>query len=78
MPAGLAFDEMLSQYPRSAFQGFCRDHQRGQQQFATQTLRVHLLGIECTSTGRRAKPGRFGSLAFALQIGISGESAPRY
>ena len=30
------------------------------------------------STGRRAKPGRFGSLAFALKIGISGESAPKY
>ena len=27
--AGLAFFEMLSQYPRSAFQGLCRDHQRG-------------------------------------------------
>ena len=37
---------MLSQYPRSAFQGFCGGHREGQQQFATQTLRVHLLGID--------------------------------
>ena len=29
MLAGLAFCGMLSQYPRSAFQGFCRGHQRG-------------------------------------------------
>ena len=43
MLAGLAFCEMLSQCPRSAFQGVTRE---GQQQFATQTLRVHLLGIE--------------------------------
>ena len=26
--------------------------------------------------GLRAKPGRFGSSAFAMKIGISGESAP--
>ena len=44
--AGLAFCEMVSQYSRSVFQGLCGGHQRGQQQFATQTLRVHLLGIE--------------------------------
>ena len=37
--AGLALFEMLSQYPQSAFQGLCGGHQRGQQQFATQTLR---------------------------------------
>ena len=43
--AGLAFCEMLSQYPWSAFRGFA-GVQRGQQQFATQTLRVHLLGID--------------------------------
>ena len=45
--AGLAFCEMLSQYPRSDFQcvsaGVTRE---GQRQFATQILRVHLLGIE--------------------------------
>ena len=29
MLAGLALFEMLSQYPRSASQGFCGDHQRG-------------------------------------------------
>ena len=29
MLAGLAFCEMLSQYPRSAFQGLCGGHQRG-------------------------------------------------
>ena len=43
---GLAFFEMLSLYPRSAFQGFCGVTRGGQQQLATQTLRVHLLGIE--------------------------------
>ena len=37
---------MLSQYPQSAFQGSVGITRRGQQQFATQTLRVHLLGIE--------------------------------
>ena len=39
MLAGLAFCEMLSQYPRSAFQGLCGVTRGGQQQFATQTLR---------------------------------------
>ena len=29
MLAGLAFCEMLSQYPRPAFQGFCRGRRRG-------------------------------------------------
>ena len=29
MFAGLAFCEMLSQYPRSAFEGLCEGHQRG-------------------------------------------------
>ena len=36
---------MLSQYPQSA-QGLWRVTRGGQQQFATQTLRVHLLGID--------------------------------
>ena len=43
--AGLSFCEMRSQYPQSAFQGFSRGRW-GQQQFATQTLHVHLLGID--------------------------------
>ena len=34
------------QYPRSDFQGLCGGHGGGQQQCATQTLRVHLLGID--------------------------------
>ena len=42
--AGLAFCEMLSQYAQSAFQGL--SGVGGQQQFATQTLRVHLVGID--------------------------------
>ena len=47
MLAGLAFCEMLSQYPRSAFQGLRAGITRGgQQQLATQTLRVHLLGLD--------------------------------
>ena len=44
--AGLAFCEMPKQYPRSDFQGLLGVTRGGQQQFATQTLRVHLLGIE--------------------------------
>ena len=44
MLAGLVFCEMLSQYPQSAFKGPPRVG--GQQQFATQTLRVHLLGLD--------------------------------
>ena len=46
MLAWLAFCEMLSQYPQSAFRRFRGVTRGGQQQFATQTLRVHLLGIE--------------------------------
>ena len=52
MLAGLACCEMLPQYSRSAFQGLCGGHQRGQQQFATQTLRVHLLGIDVSAPDR--------------------------
>ena len=44
--AGLAFCEMQSQYPQSAFQGFSARSPAGQQQFATQTLCVHLLGLD--------------------------------
>ena len=40
MLAGLAFCEMR------AFQGFSGGSPGGQQQFATQTLRVHLLGLD--------------------------------
>ena len=36
---------MLSQYPQSAFQGFSGVARGGQQQFAAQTLRVHLLSV---------------------------------
>ena len=46
MLAGLAFCEMLLQYPQSAFQGLSGVDRGGQQQFATQTLHVHLLGID--------------------------------
>ena len=48
MLAGLAFCEMLSQYPRSAFRGSAgvTRLRGGQQQLATQMLRVHLLGID--------------------------------
>ena len=46
MLAGLVFCEMLSQYPQTAFQGSPRVAGGGQQQFATQTLRVHLLGLD--------------------------------
>ena len=48
MLAGLAFCEMPSQYLEPAFQGRSGGPQRGQQQFANQTLRVHLLGREKT------------------------------
>ena len=40
--------ETLPHYPQSAFQGSPRVAGGGQQQFATQTLRVHLLGLEIT------------------------------
>ena len=46
MLARLVFREMPSQYPQPAFQGSPRVAGVGQQQFATQTLRVHLLGLE--------------------------------
>ena len=36
----------LPQYARSAFQGFCGVTRGGQQHFATQILRVHLLGMD--------------------------------
>ena len=45
MLAGLAFCEMKSQYPQSAFQGLSGVPRAGQRQFATQTLRVQLLGV---------------------------------
>ena len=44
--AGLAICEMLSQYPQSAFEGLSGVAGGGQQQFAAQTLRVNLPGIE--------------------------------
>ena len=37
---------MPRQYPRSAFQGLCGVTRMGQQQLATQSLCVHLLGLE--------------------------------
>ena len=43
--AGLAFCEMLSKHSESALRGF-KGRRGVQQQFATQTLRVHLLGID--------------------------------
>ena len=39
--AGLAFWEMVSQYPQSAFMGFSEGRRGREQQFATQTLLVH-------------------------------------
>ena len=54
--AGLAFCEMLSQYPRSAFRGSAGVMRGGQQQIATQTLCVHLLGIEGTTLTTKAPP----------------------
>ena len=44
--AGLAFCEMPSQYPLSAFQALSGVPGGAQQQFVTQTLCVHLLGID--------------------------------
>ena len=49
MFAGLACCEMPSQYLQSAFQGLSGGPQRGQEQSATRTLRVHLLGIDHSS-----------------------------
>ena len=47
MLAGLAFCEMLSQVPTFCYSGVLRGSpEGGQQQFATQVLRVHLLGID--------------------------------
>ena len=46
MRAGLAFCEMLSLYQQSVFRGSLGGRRGGQQQFATQTIRVHLLGLE--------------------------------
>ena len=51
MLAGLAFCEMLSKYPKSAFEGLSGVAGGGQQQFATQTLRVHLLGTDLRDGG---------------------------
>ena len=44
--AGLVFCEMLSQYPQSAFQGEPGGGVSNIVQFGTQTLRVHLLGLD--------------------------------
>ena len=52
MLAGLAFCEIVSQYPQSAFRGLSGVTTKGQQQFATQTLRVHLLGRDLLSSIR--------------------------
>ena len=48
--AGRAYCEMLSQYPLSALQEFSGVAKGGQQQFATQPLRVHMLGTAETTT----------------------------
>ena len=56
--AGWAFCEMLSQCPQSAFQGFSGVARGGQQQFATQTLRVHLLGVDHSGKGNHFAGGR--------------------
>ena len=64
---------MLSQYPQSAFLRFsagCRGG--GKQQFATQTLRVHLLGIDSMIV--RNQNGGFGECAFVLVFGGPGMS----
>ena len=48
-PSRRAPKKMLSQYPLSAFPGLCGGTRGGQQQFVTQTLRVHLLGLDYCS-----------------------------
>ena len=50
---------MSRQYPRSAFQGLCGVTRGGQRQFATQTLRVHLLGIDVGGQGEELTRGIF-------------------
>ena len=70
---------MLSQYPRSAFHRLCGAHQRGQQQFATPTLRVHLLGIDI-SVMRCAKgifaKGIWGGMGFSPLRWEKGSETP--
>ena len=46
MLAGLAFCEMLSQYPQSASHGVLRGSPGGSAAVATQTLHAHLLGLD--------------------------------
>ena len=60
----LTFCEMLSQYPESACQGFPAVARGGHQQFATQTLLVHLLGVDVSPE----KEGEH-SQTVGLQIG---------
>ena len=63
--AGLPFCEMLSHYPQSTFQGVLWGLPGGQQQSATQTLRVHLLGLESSLIA----PQEWGSHSCALCLG---------
>ena len=77
--AGLAFCEMLSQSPRSAFQGHCCGVTRGgQQQFATQAFRVHLLGLEMrTATCQfSASGGSLNSLDLFTELPFLLKSVP--
>ena len=69
MLAGLAFCEMRSQYPQRVFQGFSEGLRGGHQQFATQTLRVHLLGLDVAQAENMQllKP-----LFFCRNLGLGG------
>ena len=53
MLAGLAFGEM--QCPEAPFQGLAGVAGGGQQQLATQTLRVHLLGVDIQELSEKAR-----------------------
>ena len=70
MLAGLAFCEMLSQYTQSAFQGSPGVARGCQQQFATQTLCVRLLGLDCLGE-------RFGFFFFSVRGQGKGRRRPR-
>ena len=49
---------MLSEYPQSVFQVFFGVAKGGQQQLATQTLRVHLPSVENCIRGPRIEVGK--------------------
>ena len=57
MLAGLVFCGDVVTVPTVCFSGFSEGHRGGQQQFGTQPLRVHLLGLDgyLTERGERFK-----------------------